>query len=825
MVIQTITVRLAWLASNPIAMTGAGMKRAVLGSLLALVLVAAPAVELRAAQPAPDPRAPPRATNDYAALILAGISSRTGNKQQPYVTAGDRAYLIGTQDGNFPDMGQHVPGEMGGLWLPPIKLLDAFQASVAEEGTDREIPLAQSSEMVAHPYGNRFSYGRVLGEIEVDRFQFSADRRPGVIVEYHFKNTADRARRLRFQWSVRTDLRPGWYADRLGIRDGQDVVEWRANDGVFVARDIDNAWYCVWGATSSTNAQRIEHPHPIQANGRGVTVASSHTISVAAHATSTLTFVVSGSTTGQGDAMAAYDYLVKHHADLLAEKTAHYASVVNRARIKIPDQRLQEAYNWSRINMEWLVRDVPGIGRGLSGGFMEYPWWFGTETYSLQALTATGDFELARQTARLLRNQSNKVNANGRIVHEITPDGAISNRGNTQETAQFVLTVGKLFQWTGDREFVREMYPAVKRCIDWLLGAMDQDQDLFPEGYGIMEVYGLNAELIDVAVYTQQALEAAARIAEALGDPPMTKHYGKLASDLKNRINQRFWIEQSGTYADFYGSRTQAVSAAEGAIKQIGLKGADNLTRRDRELIAHYERLKAEFSAMPDADRGWITNKNWVIATPMETGIAPPARALRLLDKIRHENSGEYGPYLSAVERQAMMTISTGVQAVAEGNYGRTAEAMWYVDRIVQTFSRVSPGSISEMMPDYGCFTIAWTSYGIVVPLIEHVFGVRPDAAKRTIVFEPHLPPGWEDMSLENLPVGSNVISFSRSRTAAGVIYEISAKENGWSFVLKEQAAPGAQYFLNGRPVNSPQSAGIRMNGRKNRVLVTRQSK
>ena len=95
--------------------------------------------------------------------------------------------------------------------------------------------------------------------------------------------------------------------------------------------------------------------------------------------------------------------------------------------------------------MEWLVRDVPGIGRGVSGGFMEYPWWFGTETYSVQVLTATGDFELAKQTLRLLRSQSDKANGNGRIVHEITTDGAVANPGNTQETAQFILTVGKLF--------------------------------------------------------------------------------------------------------------------------------------------------------------------------------------------------------------------------------------------------------------------------------------------------------------------------------------------------------------------------------------------
>ena len=56
----------------------------------------------------------------------------------------------------------------------------------------------------------------------------------------------------------------------------------------------------------------------------------------------------------------------------------------------------------------------------------------------------------------------------------------------------------------------------MKLGLRWLLTDMDQNHNLFPEGYGIMEVSGLNAELIDVAVYTQQALEATARIARVL---------------------------------------------------------------------------------------------------------------------------------------------------------------------------------------------------------------------------------------------------------------------------------------------------------------------
>src|SRR5579862_2215476 len=140
------------------------MNGRVLVELLALVLLGAIAAEPCGAQAPADATKPSPAANDYATPILAGISNQGRNKRQPYVTAGDRTYLIGTQDGDFPDMGHHVPGEMAGLWLPPIKLIDGFQASIAEEGTAKVVVLSDAEEMVAYPYGNLFRYGRVLDD-------------------------------------------------------------------------------------------------------------------------------------------------------------------------------------------------------------------------------------------------------------------------------------------------------------------------------------------------------------------------------------------------------------------------------------------------------------------------------------------------------------------------------------------------------------------------------------------------------------------------------------------------------------------------------------
>ena len=757
---------------------------------------------------------------DSVASAMAGLSNGGRTSSKPYVTAGTRTYLIGTQDGNFPDMGQHLPGEMGGAWLHPIKLIDGFRATVTDRATNRDIPLSAGTDFVTYPYGNRFTYALAADSLEIERFEFSPDGRQGLIVRYEFRNAARRTRHLSFQWSVKTDLRPVWFSDSLGITDAGDTVAWEPDRRVFVARDSGHPWFCVWGATPSADARPVDRPEPIATRGMGVTAASQYAVSVAPRGAATLTFVIAGSDSAREAALDTYAYLAQHHASLLAEKQARYAALLQRARVSIPDKRLQQVYDWVRVNTEWLDREVPGIGRGLGGGLMEYPWWFGTDaSYSLQALASTGSTELAKATLRLLRDESLKANGNGRIVHEVTTNGGVVNPGNTQETAQFIAMVGTLVAWTGDLAFAREMYPSMRLGLRWLLGDMDRNRNLFPEGYGIMEVSGLNAELIDVAVYTEQALEATARVARVLGKPAAAAGYERQAAALKARINDRFWAEDDGSYADFYGTRAQAMSAADGAIRQIRLKGDSALTARDHELIAHYEGLRQRFAALPDGSRGWLTNKNWVIATPMETGIAPRERAVRLLAKIRRENVGEYGPFLSAVERQAMMTIATGVQAVAEARYGRIDESLWYVNRIVETFGRTLPGSVSEMMPDYGCFTIGWTSYGVVVPLIQHVFGIRPDAVHRTVVFDPQVPSGWEDMSIADLPVGTNVISFARARTGEGVEYRIEARDDGWTFVLKGKAEPGARYSVNGKPVSFT-PGGVRLTGRTNRVLV-----
>src|SRR3954470_21067554 len=104
---------------------------------------------------------------DSGSSAMDGISNKGKNQTEPYSAAGDRSYLIGTQDGNFPDLGGHVPGEMGGLWTHPIKLIDGFQATVSDSLSGEERVLSKSREFINYPYGNRLMYGEGLKDLEI----------------------------------------------------------------------------------------------------------------------------------------------------------------------------------------------------------------------------------------------------------------------------------------------------------------------------------------------------------------------------------------------------------------------------------------------------------------------------------------------------------------------------------------------------------------------------------------------------------------------------------------------------------------------------------
>src|SRR5947209_18483167 len=86
-------------------------------TLLVTVLISILAVPASAAQAGAVARS-------AATSPTLSVSSNLANRR--YVASGDRAYDLGSEDGRYPAMGFHTRGEMGGIWTPPIKLLDGI---------------------------------------------------------------------------------------------------------------------------------------------------------------------------------------------------------------------------------------------------------------------------------------------------------------------------------------------------------------------------------------------------------------------------------------------------------------------------------------------------------------------------------------------------------------------------------------------------------------------------------------------------------------------------------------------------------------------------
>src|SRR3954451_20152844 len=80
--------------------------------------------------------APALAAAMLAAPALAAASPELSTTDQlntrRYVATGERAYVMGFQDGSFQAQGWHITGEMGGVWSQPSKLVDGVWFGVGD---------------------------------------------------------------------------------------------------------------------------------------------------------------------------------------------------------------------------------------------------------------------------------------------------------------------------------------------------------------------------------------------------------------------------------------------------------------------------------------------------------------------------------------------------------------------------------------------------------------------------------------------------------------------------------------------------------------------
>jgi hypothetical protein len=411
------------------------------------------------------------------------VSDRLDDRR--YVAAGTRGYDVGTEAGRYPAMGFHTRGEMGGIWTPPLKLLDGIWFGVDGQWLP---PASQFDSGYGHV---RMAIPGQSG-MNVNRVDFVPDGRRAVQVGLQFTATgSDREFTLKadahselmgaYPWGETTPSQVAYnLPDSAGFDRGR--LLFREVGTPPVANAVAHDWAALVGASSSESEEvrllgHDEKSYPAGFRGpqdppvvcpvstvpnsdkprcddteygKGAGGELRYRVQVPAHRTVSVWFTVAGSDQGLAAAQSEWAAAADDPAGQLAAKVRSRTRLAARTRLSLPgDPLLAQGIDWGKQNIADLTQEARDLRvrvtnqgkdypppadtlqqiRFIGAGFPDYPWLFSTDgEYTAFASVGLGQFEGIESHLKALRDVSDIVNTgadSGKVVHEVVTDGSV----------------------------------------------------------------------------------------------------------------------------------------------------------------------------------------------------------------------------------------------------------------------------------------------------------------------------------------------------------------------------------------------------------------
>jgi hypothetical protein len=724
------------------------------------------------------------------------LSTSDQLKTRRYVSAGDRAYVMGFEDGGFYAQGWHITGEMGGVWTEPMKLVDGVWFGIDGQW------LPPAKKFTSGWGYTRLDFPKTSG-LRVSRTDFAPDGRDGALFGLKLSNgggaktvdvmvDAHSEVMSHYPWTGTTPKAIDYNAADTGaFTDGR--LEF-TDAGTPTSGPHD------WVATVGSNANPTGgetgagHFGPTTSpktcadpdffcddgpDGKGTGGQLRYRVKVPAHGARTLWIAVAGSREGAAGARAELGRMLKTPARALAAKVASRKRLANNTRLSLPgDRRLEQGIEWGKQNLADLTQRADDLqvrftnegkeypapagtvahAHWIGAGYPDYPWIFATDAeYTAFAAVTVGQFKAIEDHARALRDVSEIINGDsGKVAHEIVGEGSVyfgglASAGNTDETAKFPSLVALIWRWTGNDRFRDELYPFTVRNMHYIVEQLDADGDGWPEGLGNVERPGMGPEKLDNAVYTIRGLFDLADMARAKGDTATARWARQHARDLRQRFEDSWWF--GGADSQYADSRTET-----------------NAKLFQKHWIGETP-MEAELTVGGRAVPGLATRQHGIAALTAREG--PDYSGSGIFNHgLFHTGAG--GGQNGAGER-TIFGQNTAIQAVGEGNYGRLDAQKRYTSAEVEPMfgepytggdvvhhtpgtPDEQPGASPEIFPSPDveggprdgnverctrCRSMvmqAWNQYGTMWPVVHQQLGVRPDLGRGRLTVVPQLP-------------------------------------------------------------------------------------
>lgn len=305
------------------------------------------------------------------------------------------------------------------------------------------------------------------------------------------------------------------------------------------------------------------------------------------------------------------------------------------------------------------------------------------------------------------------------------------------QTPILAMSLWELYQATGDKAFLAEVYPRLAKYDDWMWRRRNTGDGLLvwyhaDEAWDdATRMFPLPTKSVDGSstVYLQR--KVLADMAVLLGRDEDAAKFGKRAALTADSINAKMWNDRDGFYHDL---------------------SFDDLKKPQKSLA------------------GFL---------PLMAGIVSPARQQTLRKHLKDPNEfwtpypvpslskddpdfgasrwGWNGPAWVPTNWFVMDGFArSGDVETANEIFGKTVEMM----SKPTGYPTASEQYNSETGVPFGVADYSWC--GVLNHYItKWVLGVRPDAAGDQVVVMPHLPKSWNTASLKNLRLGDHELSLS----------------------------------------------------------------
>ena len=446
--------------------------------------------------------------------------------------------------------------------------------------------------------------------------------------------------------------------------------------------------------------------------------------------------------------LANGETLIKQRQDRINSLVTEF----NPTKSNLPE--LDKALDWITITMDELITEQQG--NGIYAGLPWFNEYWGRDMFISMpgACLVTGQFEVAKQILKdfvKLQDTDPESETYGRIPNRANLEGILYN--TTDGTPRLVIQAFELAKYSGDTEFLEEIYPAIKMSINasianymdkkGYLTHADADTWMDVKRNGIPgSPRGNRANDIQALWYEQ--LTAGSRIAALMDDISSAEEWSGLAQMLAGNFEHDYCDKENVMIYD-----------------HLNADGTPDLQFRPNQLYC--------FDLINDDEfKQKVTRRSWEeLVYPW--GVASLAQWDQQFHP-QHENWHYYHKD-DAYHNGTIWLWNNGMAMQRMIEYGQV-DAAWELFRNMnrQALHEGAVGSLSENADAHpregqtwvnrsGTFLQAWSNAEHLRVWYQHFLGIRPDLLNGVIVVEPRLPS--EITSLEtSVKIGKGTLHY-----------------------------------------------------------------